>query len=319
MLDASGSIGRKLPKSPYQRIEALFRLSERIISERDDLQKIFPDIYSPEFWYWLMWHGCEEYPDVRKNLYPIPSGYLKDRVIGEQETEQEFHLGGLVDWRRVVSCLRSARFNFEKGGSILDFGCGCARLLRFFGLYANNCTFHGADIDKAAVAWCNENIDFASFLTVGDAPPTHYSNGQFNAIYAYSVFTHLPEERHRAWLEELYRISCPGAILVLTTAGRKVIEKVISGQVDMGRPSSDELQARIEEMELNGYLFFPYENINSRDSRNRSLFKEWDLEKYGNSFILESYIRNSWTDIFDLIEFHPAPDDWQDFVVLKRR
>jgi len=319
MPDANGRTTRTLPKSPYPGLEALFRLSEMIISEREDLQKAFPGISSPEFWYWLMWHGSEEYPEVRKHLYPMPDGFLRGRVIGEQATEKEFHRGGLVNWHRIEQCLRSAGFNFEKGGSILDFGCGCSRLLRFFGFYANNCRFYGADIDREVVEWCKKNIDFASFSTLANVPPSLYSTGAFNAIYAYSVFTHLPEESHRAWLEELHRISCPGAILVLTTAGRKVIEKVISGQFDMGSPSPEELQAQLAEIELKGFAFFPYKKMPSKVPENQSFFESWDLEEYGNTFILEPYIQNSWTDLFDLIELYPSPDDWQDFVVLKRK
>lgn len=307
------------PSARYPRLETLRRLGERLWNRRPDLQQAFPEVRSPEFWYWLMWHGVEEHAEVRDALYPQPEKHLTGRVVGEGTDELAFHRGGLVNWRYIDRCLREAGFEFDRGGDVLDFGCGCGRILRFFGFYADACNFHGADVDEDAVAWCAEHLDFGSFSALPVKPPSAYARGQFDAIYSYSVFTHLPETRHREWLEELWAISRPGAVLVLTVQGRNVMDMVLSGERSLGVPTAEELRARQEEIERRGFAFFPYRRIEADDPRIRDHFDRWDLEQYGMAFILEPYIRERWSDLFEVVAIHPALDDWQDHVVLRRR
>ena len=308
-----------LPASNYPRLDTLFRQGERLWNEREDLQEAFPEIGSAEYWFWMMWHGAEHYPEVQEALYPIPDSSLTGRVVGENSSALDFHRGGLLDWRRINNCLRAAGFDFKDSRKVLDFGCGCGRILRFFGLYADSCEFFGADVDSGAIAACENHLDFASFSDLQHQPPSSFSAGTFDAIYAFSVFTHLPENRHHAWLEELHRITRPGAILVLTVQGRHVIDLVLSGDRELGEPSTDELRARMPDIEQSGFGFFPYRKIESRNPDINAVFDRWDLEQYGNAFILEPYIRKSWAKLFEIHAIHFAPDEWQDYVVLRRR
>jgi len=52
---------------------------------------------------------------------------------------------------------------------------------------------------------------------------------------------------------------------------------------------------------------------------NQQHFDAWDLEEYGSTFILDSYFGAKWTDLFHVVSWHAAPDDWQDYVILRRR
>jgi SAM-dependent methyltransferase len=65
--------------------------------------------------------------------------------------------------------------------------------------------------------WCHfERTDFR--------PPTPFPADRFDLIYAFSVFSHLSEPVHEAWLGELSRILRPGGLLVVTTREREFIE-----------------------------------------------------------------------------------------------
>ncbi len=249
----------------------------------------------------------------------LPDRFLMDRVVGEDSTEEDFRQEGFVNWLRVRKLLQESGFDFNAGGAVLDFGCGCGRLLRFFQVFSGVCDFHGADVDNEAVSWCRNNIGFASFSALSHDPPSSYPSCFFDAVYAYSVFTHLPEDRHHAWLDELYRITRPGAILVLTIQGQNVIDLVVSGARDLGSPSAAELRNEQDALRRDGFAFFPYSRIVPRDSKNRRYFERWNLEQYGNAFILETYVRERWVERFEVVAFHSAPDGWQDFVILERK
>jgi len=50
-------------------------------------------------------------------------------------------------------------------------------------------------------------------------PPTGYSNDQFDFIYAFSVFTHMPEDLGRRWMAEIFRLIRPNGFFVLSLHG----------------------------------------------------------------------------------------------------
>ena len=106
---------------------------------------------------------------------------------------------------------------------------------------------------------------------------------------------------------------------MLTTMGRKCVKDFAAGKRPHDFPSASELTARIEELDRTGFLFLPYKKLAFAYERNRKYFEDWDLENYGSTFILEPYIQQNWLASFDLVALYEAPDEWQDYVILKRR
>ena len=101
---------------------------------------------------------------------------------------------------------------------ILDFGCGCGRLIRH--VHARtDAVLYGSDYNPDLVAWCDANLPFASFDINRLEPPFSYGAESFDFAYARSVFTHLPRELQSAWLAELHRVLKPGGVLYMTTHG----------------------------------------------------------------------------------------------------
>jgi SAM-dependent methyltransferase len=307
------------PEVPYPRLNALLRLGERIWSERADLRERFPLDRAADYWYWLLWHGVASRPEWAGQLYPLPDPHLIHRVVGEETSAAEYLRGGLVDGWRIDGGLREAGFDPVRGGSLLDFGVGCGRILQYFALYAKSCRLVGADVDETAVDWCAKHLDFAAFRTLPRHPPSPFADGEFDAVYAFSVFSHLPEALHLAWLAELARITRPGAALVVTVHGRHVIDEISSGRRAHERPNARQLARALPELEERGFAFFPYRKLRFRERENERFFASWDLEEYGDTFILERYVREHWTQWFEVVALHEAPDDWQDQVVLRRR
>jgi SAM-dependent methyltransferase len=295
----------------------LAALAREIYSNRDDLRAAFSSVESPEFWFWLMWHGPLEYPEVATLIECIPPPALRDRVAGARVTETDFHRGGLVDWRRLERSLRIAGHDFTAPGTILDFGCGCARTLRFFGLYAGTTTFHGADVDWQALDWSRRHIDFPCFTQITPDPPSPYGPGQFDAVVSFSVFTHLSETNQLKWMGELARIVRPDGKAVISTHGRTALQHALEGKCDM--PLSKEQLGLISDcLERDGTAFSPYTPVPAATSETPG-FDPFKLPSYGTAFILETYVRSHWTRHFDVVQYLEAPDDWHDIVILKRR
>ncbi|RIL07892.1 MAG: hypothetical protein DCC71_01435 [Proteobacteria bacterium] len=303
------------PKVANRSIDAIFALGNRIWSARPDLQRHYPQDHAADFWYWLLWDR-EGNPDLARVRLPIPDAHLRERVRGGG-SEIEYVRSGLVDGWRVDGCLRQGGFDPAAGGALLDFGAGCARVAQYFALYAGRTRVHGCDVDAEAIRWCTDHLDFADFAAIAPAPPTSYGDAQFDAVYAYSVFSHLPEDLHLEWLAELRRITRPGGVVVLTVHGQHVVDEVLAGRAlpHLRGP----LAAREAALRDRGFAFLPYGALDLRQAGNLGFFESWDLERYGDTFVLEAFVRARWAELFEVVACIPAPDAWQDYVVLRTR
>jgi SAM-dependent methyltransferase len=310
----------RLPRVDYPRLDALFRFAEHVWDTRADLRETFRDIDNFEFWLWLMWDGTREYALVRELSYPLPPEYLIQRVLGEGSRAQVYHGSGIVDCRRMHDYLLEGGFEFGLEKHLLDFGCGSARLLRIFSRHAGGCRFYGADVDREAVEWCEASLEFGTFHPLALRPPSGFADEQFDGVYAFSVFSHLRRDVHRAWLGEIRRITKPGGVVVLTVQGRRVVEEFLAHKnPELKWPTPRRLRADLKELERTGFKFYPFFDVKASNSRNQTYWDGYEADMYGATFILPHYIRENWLDLFELLAIHEAPDEWQDYVVLKRR
>ena len=170
---------------------------------------------------------------------------------------------------------------FESLTSILDFGCGCGRVIRH--LRTRGKLVIGSDIDSEAIAWCNENLStIAKFDPNDPSPPLPYADASFDLIYAISVFTHLPEELAMPWLRELNRILRPGGLLVTSVLGGDTLFALMP----------DDKNAR-EEFSESGFYY------------TQRFTTDGLPEFYGLAFHDRSYIERKWTSCFSIAVYHP--------------
>jgi SAM-dependent methyltransferase len=115
--------------------------------------------------------------------------------------------------------------------SVLDFGCGCGRVLRHWNDF--NGELCGSDVNSDAVHWCRANLPHVARVEVnGGAPPLVFDDSSFDLVYAVSVFTHLTEPLQLAWRDELRRVLRPGGYLIVTTQGRAYRPRLLSEERD---------------------------------------------------------------------------------------
>jgi SAM-dependent methyltransferase len=102
-------------------------------------------------------------------------------------------------------------------GALLDFGCGCGRVVRHWADLPGD--VHGSDYNPNLVRWCADNLPFAEFAVNGDAPPLPYADDTFGFLYSISIFTHLDEPLQVPWITELVRVTRPGGLILITVSG----------------------------------------------------------------------------------------------------
>jgi SAM-dependent methyltransferase len=158
----------------------------------------------------------EAAPIVPEGQPPLPPARLVFRVAGTFD-RQWFLDGGLRAAQGIRRALAAHGVDIGALSAILDFGCGCGRVIRH--LQDLSGEIHGCDQDAAAVAWCRRNLRRGRFAVNTIEPRLPYPNAQFELIYALSVFTHLPARLQQGWMNELERVLAPGGYLLLSLHG----------------------------------------------------------------------------------------------------
>jgi SAM-dependent methyltransferase len=154
--------------------------------------------------------------------YPFPPSHLINLVIGTKEIAW-YQLGGLFMHQSIGAFLGRNGTPIESLKSILDFGCGCGRILRWWAALKDIAEIWGCDYNPQLIEWCQMNLSsIASFKLNGSDPPLDFEERKFEFAYAYSVFTHFSADRQQPWMEEMVRVLKPGGLLLLTVHGKRV-------------------------------------------------------------------------------------------------
>jgi SAM-dependent methyltransferase len=152
---------------------------------------------------------------------PIPPARLIYLVAGSYSVEWFLRLGQ-AGAAAIEEALARHGIDIGQLGNVLDFGCGCGRVLRHF-VRRGGVQMHGSDYNPLPIAWCRENLRPARFELNQLAPPLPYETGRFDLVYALSVFTHLDEPLQEAWLDELRRVCKPGGHILFTLHGESYL------------------------------------------------------------------------------------------------
>jgi len=134
-------------------------------------------------------------------------------------SKAHFEWAGRLTAVRIIDLLQSNDFNLAGGKNILDFGCGCGRILRYIIDYVDDdAMIYGVDTEKDVIDWCKKYLEGDYQLNQG-SPPLNFKNNFFDLIISYSVFTHIHAKYQLRWFREMNRILSSSGYFIFSTMG----------------------------------------------------------------------------------------------------
>jgi SAM-dependent methyltransferase len=221
---------------------------------------------------------------------PIPPGDFIYLVSGHRSASK-FLRRGLTTSKIIHEMLKKNGVEIEHLDAVLDFGCGCGRIMRHWDLLKHP-VLHGTDYNPRLVEWCKKNLKFAEFRINPLSANLSYESETFDFIYAFSVFTHLSEPLQFFWINELSRVLKPGGYIYFTTHGDYFFSM---------------LKAEEQEKFLNGQLVV--KGVEQSGSNTCAVY-------HPTTYVRENLARN-----FSVLDFIPGEakgDILQDIYLLKK-
>jgi len=230
--------------------------------------------------------------------HPFPDPVRRRRVHGDANAEG-FVINGYSTFRKLSSTLADHSRSWGGFAGILDWGCGCGRVLRYLPKEALS-RLTGADIDADNAEWCSRSFPCARFHAVPLLPLTQLPGAEFDLVIGVSVFTHLREDPQHAWLRELSRITRAGALLLVTIHG-----PAAGARANLSKEQYDEWMAK-------GFVATGL-NVDLAGAIPDDTY-------YVNSMHTHDYVRREWGRHFEILEIRDSTiANHQDLVVMRKR
>lgn len=164
---------------------------------------------------------------------------------------------------------------------VCEWGCGPARVIRHLEKIPgiDKIQLYGTDYSRRSIKWCQNNLKHINFFLNDLGPPLRVENNYFDCIYALSVFTHLSEKMHYAWIEELYRKLNSNGILIITTHGDDSAKRLLPKERDKYNSGNLVVKDKITEGKKHFLSYQPQEFVKNK------LLRKYDILEHLNSAV----------------------------------
>ena len=111
--------------------------------------------------------------DILSQNASIPDSGRRTKVHGGADLTS-FLIEGYSTYRKLELALgKFCDTSLDAFDAILDWGCGCGRLTRYFGERSSQ-RIVGIDIDADNIEWCKSNLPFAHFDVISPVPRLNF-------------------------------------------------------------------------------------------------------------------------------------------------
>ena len=238
---------------------------------------------------------CLQSLDLAVGLTPRERTLIQ-QTVGSGGTAEGYLYGGLTTATGLRAVLDHIGRPLEAFRDVLDFGCGSARVCRWFNDILPDTSVSGVDINPEAIDWAQRNVSGATFLHVKPKPPLPFPDKHFDLIVGVSVLTHLDECFQFQWLRELNRVLRDDGLVLLSVHGEN------KARMHLPAPSFDRL-------EQTGFLY---------EQASDSATVEGLPSFYQVAYHTKSYIEKTWSRFFRVgLQVEHGPLYTQNLLVLQ--
>ena len=235
---------------------------------------------------------------------PVPGNENIKRVSGNS-SPLKYLVGGTTTFIQLNE-ISKRYFDRSLGDyeTVVDWGCGCARVTRQFWEAGRSLgipdpdkqNIIGVDIDALNIDWCKSNMADRGDYRLLSLEGFDFKEASVDCLYGISVMTHLTEYHQNLWLEEIARVVKPGGTVILTT----------HGEFSYYRHPRMLATAFVERFGF--FDLAPDAAIGSyRDTYYRATYHARD------------YVKKNWSKFFNILDVIPVANAFhQDFIVMKR-
>ena len=188
---------------------------------------------------------------------------------------------------------------------ILDFGCGHGRVLRWLKACWPHARLTAADIDETGVKFCSESLGATGVVSSIDPDAIQFEE-KFDAIWAGSVITHLPEASTRKLLARFASWLRPGGIMVFSSHGTTAVDNLMNNGLRHYGDVSGSAKQLVADYVRNGY---GYRDYNGQSGYGVSFVSpKWYadyLDRMDSGDPLLSFTARGWDNHHDIVAIRP--------------
>jgi SAM-dependent methyltransferase len=261
-----------------------------------------------DLWAMLLSQQYEAFANIRVLLPEMPDAELQERWNGRSGLSLASQSSSF--YAKLIARYEHYARTSVAQARVLDFGCGWGRVTRFLARDVEPGRLYGCDPVAEILEVCRANRVPATLARSEFRPERIPFEEPFELAFAFSVFTHLSESAHECCLSALHRALRPGALLILTIRPPAYLQRceqlhpVLEGlgpdpQAELARPR---------------YLFAPHAG------EAHPQYQGQGEMYYGETVITLAYVRERWSELFELLDADLLIDDpFQVVLTLRRR
>jgi 2-polyprenyl-3-methyl-5-hydroxy-6-metoxy-1,4-benzoquinol methylase len=256
-------------------------------------------------WLWALTDGRENEPKIRELLPTLPPDTIQAQFTGRSNKvafEQAIGAKAVFLAQAKALGLDLTRSDLR----VLDFGCGWGRITQtlFQDFLPSQVT--GCDVMPEALETCRQTRLPCELVHIPFLPPSPLPESAYDLVVAYSVFSHLSESAHMAWVQDLARALRPGGVLVVTTRPRAFIQVA-----EAFRKGPQPVPAHARSTALS---FVDAPAWEQRYDRGEFCFDAashgtlWPNNYYGEALVPGGFAQRAWKPHFDEVRFVSAAE-----------